>query len=1178
VAENMSEAGNPLVSVVMPAYKGVYLMDALESLQRQTYRPLELIICDDARSDEVQDVVDAFRPFADFPIQYQRNETRLWETRSTARAVALASGEYVKILHDDDMLHPDCIASLVAVMQDDSGIAIASSRRRRVDEEGNPLPDTLATVYPFRDDVVINGEDLISFLADHTINFIGEPSTVLCRRSDLLDFGDELSVINSVRVTWVADLALYVKLFKRGHLAMLARPLTDFRVSRDQFSQLGRDKPGVGDKGHQDFRQGIRDLGWYRSGTKTRMVQVAPITRLKTRVFKPLDILSAIYKAAGQSGTPLSAWLAAREPSPEQMSLIEQRLQSHDGGPRFGVVLLDRTADVHALERSLVSLEENNLYRNIDVQVVSMAGLSALPGRSLTITTAGSLSAVETLNRVIQTLPVHWCLLADSGVTFTSSGLLMTALELIGNEACVALYGDELVRGDDGEVGVALRPDFNLDLLLSFPASSARHWLFRRDELLALGGFNVQFDEAFELEYILRLIERRGLNGLGHVSEPLLAADAFALRDNPQEREVIERHLLARGYQQPQVLSSQAGRYQLEYGHDQHPLVSILVPLKDQLVRVQRCVETVLESTDYPHYEILLLDLGSVDPATLDWLKAIEQIGEERIRVLQFSGDTSRQLACNAAIDYVRGDLMLLLDAGSAVIDGDWLRQLLNHALRPEVGAVGAKLLSADGRIHHAGLLLGLLGPAGRAFEGLEHDAAGYMQRLQVEQNYSALSDECLMIRRELFVELGGFDQDPLMARWSDVDLCLKARQAGYLNVWTPRVQLLIDSERSASASREQEDAMYARWLPVLARDPAYNAGLSLQVEQGFKLADPQLAWRPLQAWRPVPTILAHPADLFGCGNYRVIQPFSAMKQAGLVDGALSAGLLHVADLERYEPDVVLLQRQIGEARLEAMRRLKAFSSAFKVYELDDYLPNLPLKNVHRQHMPKDILKSLRRGLAYVDRFVVSTEPLAEAFADLHADIRVIENRLPVQWWGGLQSKRRVSARPRVGWAGGSSHTGDLEMIADVVSELANEVDWVFFGMCPDTLRPYMKEVHAGVEITRYPQALASLNLDLALAPVEQNLFNECKSNLRLLEYGACGFPVICSDVRCYQDGLPVTRVKNRFRDWVDAIRMHLADLDACAQAGDVLRNMVLRDWMLSNENLTAWLDAWTPD
>ena len=100
----------------------------------------------------------------------------------------------------------------------------------------------------------------------------------------------------------------------------------------------------------------------------------------------------------------------------------------------------------------------------------------------------------------------------------------------------------------------------------------------------------------------------------------------------------------------------------------------------------------------------------------------------------------------------------------------------------------------------------------------------------------------------------------------------------------------------------------------------------------------------------------------------------------------------------------------------------------------------------------------------------------------------------------------------------------------------------------------------------------------LALAPVEQNLFNECKSNLRLLEYGACGVPVICSDVRCYQgDGLPVMRVKNRFRDWVEAIRAHINDLDAAAKAGDELRASVLNGWMLEGENLEAWRRAWLP-
>jgi glycosyltransferase involved in cell wall biosynthesis len=256
---------------------------------------------------------------------------------------------------------------------------------------------------------------------------------------------------------------------------------------------------------------------------------------------------------------------------------------------------------------------------------------------------------------------------------------------------------------------------------------------------------------------------------------------------------------------------------------------------------------------------------------------------------------------------------------------------------------------------------------------------------------------------------------------------------------------------------------------------------------------------------------------------------------------------------------------------------MHAFSRAFKVYELDDYLPNLPIKSIHRKDMPKDVMRSLRRGLGYVDRFVVSTEALADAFAGLHSDIRVVENRLPVDWWKGLSSRRRRGKKPRVGWAGGVGHSGDLELITDVVKELVKEVEWVFFGMCPDKLRGYVHEVHAGIDIERYPAALAALDLDLALAPLEQNLFNECKSNLRLLEYGACGFPVVCTDIRCYQGDLPVTRVKNRFRDWVEAIRMHIHDLDATAKQGDALKAAVLNNWMLEGGNLELWRKAWLP-
>ena len=1173
MAETNCNVGGPLVSIVMPAYKGLYLYEALESIQRQTYRPLELVICDDARTDEVETIVEAFRAEADFPIHYQRNATRLWETRSAARGIALASGSYIKFLHDDDVLHPDCIASLLAVMEADPSIVLASSRRRRIDENSNPLPDILATVFPFREDVLIDGPQLVSLLAEYPLNFIGEPSTVMCRRADVLEYGDKLSMLNGVRITWIADLALYVKLLRHGKLAMLAQPLTDFRVSREQFSQSGRDNLGIGDKAHADFSKAINDLGWCRCEGDNRLVDVAPITRLKARVFKPVDILGAINKKVAQGHVAQSDWLAARKLTPVQRQLIEQRLAEHAGGPRIAVMVRDLHSDSAALERTLLSLETINSYRNIEVQVLSARPLD-LP---VPVVGVEPEAAVVQLNTALSGIEADWLILVEAGVEFTACGLLIVALELLGAPDCQAIYTDEIMMTPEGDQGIALRPDFNLDMLLSFPVGMARHWLLHRETLLALGGFDQQFEQAFELEYLLRLIEQQGLGGLGHVSEPLLSAPVGRLQDNPQERAVIERHLRARGYEQPQVTSRLPGCYQLDYGHGQQAFVSILIVVKSHLAQVQRCLESLLENTAYAHYEVLLLAQGSQSPEIDAWLSGVEQLGEERMRVLRFP-TLSHEALCNQAVAQARGDMLLWLSAGAGLFDPLWLPQLLNHALRPEVGAVSGLLMSADGRVRHAGLLLGLQGSVGRPFEGLACEARGYMQRLQIEQNYSALSGECLMLRRELFIEVGGFAEERSLSRWADVDLCLKVRQAGYLNVWTPRAQLLMDTHWLPAARADEEDALYSKWLPLLAHDPAYNPGLSLQAEQGFKLAEPQLSWRPLQTWRPLPTVLVHPADFFGCGHYRVIQPLLGMKQKGLAEGVLSTEFMSVVDLQRYDPEVIVLQRQFGEASFEAMRRMKLFSRAFKVYELDDYLPNLPLKNAHRLHMPRDILKSLRRSLSMVDRFVVSTEPLAEAFAGLHEDIRVVENRLPVSWWTGLQAARRVGPRPRVGWAGGAGHAGDLDLIADVVRELANEVDWIFFGMCPDSIRPFVKEVHGGVAIECYPQALAALNLDLALAPVEQNLFNECKSNLRLLEYGACGFPVICSDVVCYQNDLPVTRVKNRFRDWVEAIRMHIADLDASARAGDALRERVLSDWMLDGDSLQGWLRAWQPD
>ncbi|MCC4614024.1 glycosyltransferase [Xanthomonas campestris pv. esculenti] len=1165
----------------MPAYKPRYFAQALDSVLAQTYPALELVICDDNGDGTIESILAPHLASAPFPIRYHRNPTRLGELGSTIKGIGLAQGEYVKFLHDDDVLQPDCVAQLVEAIERNAGTAMASSRRQRIDDDGAPLPDILATSFPFDDDVLIDGPELVSFLADHAINFIGEPSCVLARRTDLLALGNELMMLNGKPIDWVGDLAIYVKLLRHGNLAFLASPLTHFRVSSAQFSQAGRDQVGVGDQGHEDLRQGIRQLGWRRETGDNRQVRVAPLSPHKARVFKSVDLVNALMQSAGMAERVSPAtWLGVRHPSEVQRGLIDARLQAHAGGPRIAVLLIDRQGDAAAVAATRASLDAVACYRQHHTWVISSAPqqVAGLGERGVLIDGHG---LPATLNRVIAAQDaIDWVLLVDAGSLFTASGLLMLALEMLAlPDECQAIYADEVVALDHGQLGLALRPALYLDVLLSAPSTMSRHWLFRHGTLLADGGFPTGPGAAFELGYQLGLVERYGLGCIRHIAEPLLVASAAPPQDDEDEQRAIARHLAARGYMDARVHSAGPGRHAVDYQHAQQPLVSILVLIDGRLPQVQRCLESILANTSYPHYEVLLLDRASSQPELRDWLAGIEALGMHQIRVLRFAGEPAREAVCNAAAEHARGAVLLWLSAGAAVMKADWLDQLLNHALRPEVGAVAGKLLRGDGTVHHAGLLLGLGAPVARAFEGAAFDESGYLQRLQLDQNYSALSGECLMLPRQLFIDAGGFAQEPALAQWSDVDLCLRLQQAGYLNVYAARAQLLIDPPDALPATALEEEAMYARWLPVMANDPAYNLGFSLDPGAGFALADPRASWRPLQSWRPLPRVLALPADIEGCGHYRVIQPLRALRGAGLAEGVLFNGYLEIAELARQDPDVVILQRQVGEARLEAMRRMKALSRAFKVYELDDYLPNLPLKNAHRAQMPKDILKTVRRGLGMVDRFVVSTPALAEAFAGLHSDIRVVENRLPPHWWESLPERKvRHGGKPRVGWAGGASHTGDLELIADVVKELAGEVEWVFMGMYPFALRQHIHQFQPGVQIDHYPAALAALDLDLALAPVEQNLFNACKSNLRLLEYGACGYPVIASDVRCYQGSLPVTLVKNRYRDWVGAIREHLADPVATRAKGAALREVVRRDWMLSGSNLDTWRAAWLPD
>ena len=326
---------------------------------------------------------------------------------------------------------------------------------------------------------------------------------------------------------------------------------------------------------------------------------------------------------------------------------------------------------------------------------------------------------------------------------------------------------------------------------------------------------------------------------------------------------------------------------------------------------------------------------------------------------------------------------------------------------------------------------------------------------------------------------------------------------------------------------------------------------------------------------RHLPFVLAHPADKYGCGNYRVRWPLDALMRAGLVQGVESPYLLDASTLSDISPDVVVFQRLIELDQISRLKTYKRDSGAFLIFEIDDLITNIPSDNRFARLFPRQTLDRLKRAIAYCDRLVVSTPALAAAYGPYAPEVVVCPNALPNVPWASLNGHLRHTDKPRVGWAGSTGHLGDLKLLIPVVKATAHLVDWVFLGALPNVLRRYAAEVHELVPIADYPAKLASLDLDLAVAPLEVHPYNDCKSNLRLLELGAMGYPVICSaGVRAFDYYLPVTRVENRPDAWIAAITSAIVDRQALAEQGDALCRAIHDHWLMDGR-AAAWASAW---
>lgn len=527
-------------------------------------------------------------------------------------------------------------------------------------------------------------------------------------------------------------------------------------------------------------------------------------------------------------------WLEMRRPNAAQLKSISAHLAKHDGGPQFGILLLDLDADMVKLQATFDSLVSGHC-KAFKVVVFTTGDLPATtsPQDTVHFVKVTATNYVERINQSVNQFNADWMLLAEAGDQFTASGLLRASLELIGAEGIRAVAMDEIQRQQNGALVEVFRPGVNLDLLQTVPALMARHWLIRRDVLADAGGYCAEYLSALEFDVLLRLIEDGGLGGLAHLAEPLLICNAASIEENPHERQTLTRHLSARGYR-GQVSSELPQTWQIDYRHATRPKVSIILHSQDNFEDLQRAVVSVLQRTRYQQHEILIADNHSQCEELATWLASLEGKGN-RLRVLRTGQRLSHSALHNLAVIEAKGTYVVLMSAEAQVFNANWLDSLLNQAQRPEVGIVGGKLIDIRGVTTQAGLVLGLNGGLGSVFVGERKDARGYLNGHQVEQNYSAVSGACMMVRKDLYEAVGGLDETHFEQAFADVDLCLKTADAGYLIVWCPQAQLLHpgllpDAPQTAAALQD-------KWPARFAQDSAYNPNLAL-TGKGFTLGD----------------------------------------------------------------------------------------------------------------------------------------------------------------------------------------------------------------------------------------------------------------------------------------------------------------------------------------------------
>ena len=567
-------------------------------------------------------------------------------------------------------------------------------------------------------------------------------------------------------------------------------------------------------------------------------------------------------KTASTREIPYQKWITRHLPG--KAELEKQRRTKLKYNPKISIVVpLYKTPEKYL--RRLVESVQEQTYSNWELCLSDGSGadspvagilkqLAASDKRIKVIPHDSALQISENTNSAIEAATGDFIAFADHDDELTPHALFECVKALNDHPGTLVVYSDEDKMSMDGHKFFQphFKPDYNPDLLCT--VNYICHlFVVSRKVIDQVGMLRKEFDGAQDYDFIFRCVEAVKDEEIYHVPKILYhwRCHEDSTAENPESktyafeagRRAVQEHYNRIGIQAKVLDGEFLGLYRTEFIRDHDPLISIIIPNKDHIDDLKRCMDSIDQKSTYQNYEYVIVENNSTDPATFEYYKKLEA-ENEKVHVVYWDGVFNYSAINNYGASFARGEYFLLLNNDTEIINPNCLEELLGYCMRSDVGAVGARLYYEDDTIQHAGVVIGFGGIAGHCFVLQPRGTTGYCHRIICAQDYSAVTAACMMVKRTAFEEVGGLSEE-LQVAFNDIDFCMKLRKAGYLIVYNPYAELyhyesksrgLEDTPEKVARFNREISVFEKRWPDILRNgDPYYNPNLTLK-SQDFSL------------------------------------------------------------------------------------------------------------------------------------------------------------------------------------------------------------------------------------------------------------------------------------------------------------------------------------------------------